>query len=329
MQHEYARALSAARFFRKIGLVPLPSRMDRKQPTFSEFKQFRSEPVPKVVYSEDEWKTTNLQIMTGAQTGGATKVVVIDLDGEMAPEAWKRICKAHDHKPQGIWIAETGSGGKHLYYRLPPELERCQTRLLWGLYDPLGGPKGEGGWMKHMAIQLLGDGVLAVAPPSRHVSTGKEYRWIGKWSPAVFPLPAEAPRWLIDMPGLSLPIKKTVAHGESVRRDNPVPRRMHPDGKGPDRDAVIAAIPPTEKLRLAQEWGLRLARNSDGRGGWVECHAIGRDDKTPSAGFDPKTGVYHDFGSATKLSFFDLAVSLGAYRSWLDALNSIALAVRS
>lgn len=324
MQHEFSRALSAAQFFRRIGLVPLPSRMDSKQPTFTTYKRYQSEPVPKAIYSPDEWRTTNLQLMTGARTSGAIKIIVIDLDGNMAPEVWKRICNTHNYKPQGVWISQTGSGGRHIYFRLPHGMDSCSTRLIWGLYDPLGGPKQEGGWMKHMAIQLLGDGVLAVAPPSRHVKTGIEYQWIGKWSPAVFPLPSEAPDWLIGMTGLSLPVnpKKSGSRFDSSHQTR---KRFRPNGNmGPDRDAVIAALPEGEKLRLVEAWGLRLGRNAGTGRGWVDCHAIGRDDKNPSAGFDPKTGVYHDFGSSTKLSFFDLAVVLGAYPDWRQALFAVS-----
>ena len=87
---------------------------------------------------------------------------------------------------------------------------------------------------------------------------------------------------------------------------------------------MLAAIPPAEKLRLAAAWGLRFADDPHAGHGWVDCHAIGRKDQRPSAGFDPKTGVSNDFGSATKLSFFDLAVALGAYADWLDALKDLS-----
>lgn len=322
MQYEFERALRAARHFRSIGLVPLPSRMDVKRPILAEYKSYREAGarVPAILYSGDEWRTTNLQIMTGARTCGATKVVVVDLDGEQAEAAWKRICAARDYRPQGIWISKTGSGGKHLWFRLPIVMESCATRLLWGLYDPLGGPKGDGGWLAHTEVKLLADGFLAVAPPSRHVKTGVEYQWMGKWSPAVFALPAEAPGWLLDMPGLQLPVKPVTP------RLGVCPRPASPNEwkKGPDRNEVIASLPPQEKLRLAVSWGLRLGRNCDWRRGWVECHAVDREDKTPSAGFDPVTGVYHDFGSALKLSFFDLAVALGVYRDWKEAMVSVA-----
>ena len=59
--------------------------------------------------------------------------------------------------------------------------------------------------------------------------------------------------------------------------------------------------------------------------GWVECNAIGRDDNRPSAQFNPESGVYVDFGgSGDRLSFYDLAVRLGTYANWQEALISLA-----
>ena len=319
MQHEFRHALSAAKFFRSIGLVPLPSRMDRKSPTLASYREYQSDEVPDCIYSQDQWRTTNIQLMTGALTSGATKIIVIDLDGQESVDAWKRMCSTKEYKPDGLWIARTGSGGMHLYYRLQIELGSCDSRLLWGLYDPHGGQAGTGGWAKHKEVRLLGDGSLVVAPPSRHVRTGNEYRWVGKWSPAVYALPAYAPQWLLDMPGLELPIQPEPSRPKVYARD--APRRGESR-----RDAVLQSLSAEDKLRLAVSWGLRVGRGCSSRNTWVSCQAIDREDATPSAGFCPATGVYHDFGgSRLKLSLFDLAVSLGAHRDWMDAMSEAEL----
>jgi hypothetical protein len=57
----------------------------------------------------------------------------------------------------------------------------------------------------------------------------------------------------------------------------------------------------------------------------MPCHAIGREDHTPSAQFNPQSGVYVDFGgSQDRLSFYDLGVRLGAFPTWFDALAPLA-----
>lgn len=316
MQHEFAHALSAAQFFRSIGLVPLPSRMDRKQPTLLDYKQYRDIRVPKVVYSPDQWRTTNLQLITGTKSSGATKIVVVDLDGDKAMDAWKKLCQRHDYRVQSVWVAASGSGGRHVYYRLPLDVKECRTRLMWGLYDPFGGQDGRGGWTNHTEVKLLGDNALVVAPPSRHVKTGIQYHWVGRFTPARIPLPEFAPTWLLEMEGLQLPVQPVPAA--------PATRRVMGfklSGRDDGCDEVITAISPEEKLRLVTLWGLKLASRHTAARGWVECHAIDREDTIPSAGFDPRTGVYHDFGSARSLSLFGLAVAIGAYPSKSEALR--------
>ncbi len=66
LAHEdYRRALDAARLFVSVGLVPLPSRMGRKQPMLDSYKEYRTKQVERSVYSEETWRTTNIQLMTG------------------------------------------------------------------------------------------------------------------------------------------------------------------------------------------------------------------------------------------------------------------------
>lgn len=323
MQHEFRHALSSAKFFRSIGLVPLPSRMDEKRPTLCEFKCYQHDPVPVGLYQPDQWQTTNLQLMTGALTSGPTKIIVVDLDGPEAVGAWKRLCARKGYTHKGIWISRTGGGGIHLYYRLPVGTASCESRLLWGLYDPRGGQSGSGGWVNHKEIRLLGDTSLVVAPPSKHVKTGKDYQWIGKWSPAVFALPVEAPEWLLSEPGLETPTT-------AIKPSKSATSGYRPHSGESSRDTVLRSMTPDRKLALAISWGLRVRGGAHSRQAWVSCHALDREDETPSAGFCPSTGVYHDFGgSQLKLSLFDLSVALGAHRTWLDAMHEAQDSVMS
>jgi hypothetical protein len=58
--------------------------------------------------------------------------------------------------------------------------------------------------------------------------------------------------------------------------------------------------------------------------GWHECHAINRPDVNPSASFNEASGVYHDFGTGTKLSLFDLAAAMGIYPDGRTAFRELA-----
>ncbi|MGC1276399.1 MAG: DUF3987 domain-containing protein [Planctomycetaceae bacterium] len=86
------------------------------------------------------------------------------------------------------------------------------------------------------------------------------------------------------------------------------------------------------RLDLAAEavaLGLRFAGNANGDG-WRQCHAIDRDDRTPSATFNAATGHYRDHGGdGVGLSFFDLAAALDPagfpdWRAAKDHFRSLA-----
>jgi hypothetical protein len=316
MNHDFARALEHARFYRTLGLVPLGSRLDSKRPVDPEYAKYRTERLPTVAFTMDEWRTTNIQLITGARTSGATKIVVVDLDSKESVAAWKRICSSHDYKPNHPWIARTGGGGWHIYYRLPPEVEECRSRLLWGLWDTFG-RHGKGDWCKHKEVRLLGDGSLVVAPPSFHVDSGKPYYWVGngKRGPVGVPLPETAPEWLLAMPGVQTP--KTAAE-ERVIPTPATAGEQAPRGRRYDRAAILQAVHPADKVALARGWGLRIAAGSANGRGFLPCHAIDRDDSHPSCSFHVDDGFYKDQRDGRTLSFFDLAVALGAFRDWRD-----------
>lgn len=308
---EYRRALDAARHFIFIGLVPLPSCMDKKRPMMKEYKHFREQSVPVGNYHEDIWKTTNLQLMTGVQTTGATKVMVVDLDGPEAGVAWKKICNKHQYtlkdKSHYPWIATTGSGGTHMYFQVPSSATACPSRMIWGLFDTLTG------WVKHKEIRILGDGGLAVAPPSVRVDGSGRYKWHGHYNPANIPLPETAPGWLIGMPGVVTPDRKYYDEPETKNVKN-----LHSSDL---RGVVLESMTMADKIAVVRGWGLRFAEmHPRAVKGWIDVHAIGREDNVPSAGFDASTGVYHEFGGEGRgISIFDLAVELGAFRTWTEA----------
>lgn len=314
MKINHMVARDAALELRGLGLVALPSRDDDKHPAV-EYTRYRTESVTDDIYDKGFWHYNNLQIMTGAKTSGKMKVVVVDLDGPEAVAAWKKMCRVKGYKFEGTWISVTGGGGKHIYFELPAGVTEVTSRQIWGLWDTFGGPLGNGCFVKHKEIRILGDNSLAVAPPSKHIETGKEYRWMGAYGPAVYSRPAAAPEWLLKMPAVKYPVamdaKPYIVSG--------TPRVANLNAV--DRDRVVELIGPRDKLALARQWGLRLTGRQVGH--WAECHAIDREDNKPSAGFDPRTGVYHDNGTGKKLSFFDVALELGAFTSFEHAISSL------
>ena len=59
--------------------------------------------------------------------------------------------------------------------------------------------------------------------------------------------------------------------------------------------------------------------------GWVECHAVGREDSTPSAAVNVQSGRYRDLGGdGLSLSFYDLAVFQKRFTRWQDARDHYA-----
>lgn len=298
--------------FRKIGLVPLPSRTDRKGPAMKNYGCYWDQDVPESVFSE--WTYTNVQLITGAKSTGSTKIIVVDCDGPEAASVWKRMCAKTGHDPREGWVSKTGSGsGWHTYYRLPGGVGECPSRRLWGIYDTFG-ENGKGDWQKHKEVRLLGDRSLVIAPPSVHVDSGKPYRFIPGFGPADKRLPGIAPKWLIESPSVLPP--RSVA--EELKSAHVIKRSIRPSDALMNRDAVLDAIP--ERIALVKSWGLSCVSLEPNEAGWHSCKAIGREDKTPSGRISingcyedrREPGVYH--------SLFDVGVLLGQFQDWKECL---------
>jgi Bifunctional DNA primase/polymerase, N-terminal len=114
-----------------------------------------------------EWWSMRPDAMLGIPTGAASGVFIIDLDvpkqvkrgplGEVTPDgiaAWAAAgitCKTYE--------VETGSGGRHIYFRYNPE-------------HPITNKEGA---FKGRGINVRGDGGYVVIPPS-HNCNGGQYR---------------------------------------------------------------------------------------------------------------------------------------------------------
>lgn len=94
-------------------------------------------------------KPGNIGIATGVQSG----IVVIDVDGADGLRTLADLLQDHPDIDQ-TYTVETGSGGRHLYFRHPGRMIANDVRILPG-------------------IDIRGDGGLVIAPPSQHTSGGQ------------------------------------------------------------------------------------------------------------------------------------------------------------
>jgi hypothetical protein len=319
MTPEYDHARKCAEHYRRIGLCPLPSRMDVKGPLMPSYAEHYgtdekpAEPVPESVY--EGWATTNLQIITGTKSPTPTKLVVVDCDGEEAVELWHRILERNEDTVEGCWVSITGSGGVHTYYSLPDGVESCPGGLLWGLWDTYG-RDGRGGWVKHKELRLLADNALVVAPPSIHVETGRPYQFTGTLNPRRVRIPRPAPGWLLSMPRLCTP----------RFHEPPAPRgTMHlgrpASGATYRREEVLDAM-GDQKLSVAKEWGLVTKSDRPNPRGWVNCYVPWREDpatsNSPSGSFHYLDGTLQDRRDLETVPFFDLGVRIGRFQTWTE-----------
>jgi hypothetical protein len=321
-QADVERARKLARHFHRIGLTPIPSRMDEKAPLVRRGAVrsiFDGEPYDGSLL--DTWRTTNMQVVTGTKHPGKMNLCVVDLDGPASIEVWSEMRSEHNFAPSSAWIVESGSGGQHWWFRLPDGITEFQTRRIWGLWDTrLNG--GKGNWSKHCEVKLIGDRSLIIAPPSFHVKTGKQYRFLDSWNPVVHRLPEVAPDWLIGYPE----VRVEQQLGPKVSAPAPLPPRAR-TGYRPRSDEpityVLNRVPTEAKVQLLRESGLRFAEPIQLTDDWMACHAYDRQDSSPSASFCPRKSIYHDHSTGQTVKLLDLLVCLGAFMSTSEASDYI------
>lgn len=127
------------------------------------------------------WPDAGVAIVTGA----ASRLVVVDVDGDHGVAALKALEAEHGPLPR-TRLAQTGGAGWHLVFAHPGvEVRNSAGRL---------GP----------GLDVRGDGGYVIAPPSPHPS-GATYRWVRKCEPL------RPPEWLLTM--LRPPAPSPRSHG--------------------------------------------------------------------------------------------------------------------
>jgi hypothetical protein len=287
----YNKQICYARLWAKkyydFGLNPIPSRMDQKRPALSSFSSYLHRDRVPYEWVERFW-SGNIQIPLGVRWGHC----VVDIDGD---EAWDRFESWMEGYCDPVWISDSTRGldqSCHIWFRIPPDFHEFPTVHLWRFGD------------RHEGISILGDGSMAVVPPSIHPDRGIRYRWL--CGPDHVSRTAILPSWLRSK------IHETLQDRQVARssRPRPLPSGLKiPEFRGHyQRDEVLAQLCGSMH-RIAHAYGLEVHRHANGSG-FHSCRSIDREDSNWSCTIDPRTGVYHDFATGDTLSFFSLLMRL-------------------
>jgi hypothetical protein len=291
--------------YRRCGYLPLPSDPALKKPLV----KYRDLWEKSAEVEFGRFPGANVQVVCGCHH----RLMVVDLDGAPALEKWSLLARGRSFK---TWQVRSGSGGLHLWFAIPEGCDRLASGFHWRRWDDEAQ-----GWARHEAVERLADRKLVMAPPSIHPTTGRMYRFLDRLSPLSIARPMEAPGWLIDLPLLREPRKPVQPPPESSW--SPPPPASFP-GRVEARD-VLDAIPGHEKLALARSWGLRVVDDHANADGWHRARALGREDRRPSGAFHPESGRYWEAVEHPRtIDFFDLAVRLGAWPGFKEALRGLA-----
>lgn len=176
--------LGAALEYVRRGLAVIPVRPGAKEPRSAHGCRDASRDTGQVRRWWGTWPDANLGIVTGKPS----QLLVVDIDrkpnGPDGEESFLELVRATGPLPE-TWEAQTGGGGRHLYYRIPAGTWLASAvRVLPGL-------------------DIRGEGGYVVAPPSLHIS-GRRYTWELSHHPDEMPLaelPAALSRFLIERTG--------------------------------------------------------------------------------------------------------------------------------
>ena len=188
------RAAALAYAERGWSTIPIEPRGKRPLVPWLEFQQ-RLANAAEIGAWFDRWPAASIAIVTGRVSG----LVVLDLDPRHGGQASiERLRVEHGPLPRTV-EAETGGGGRHLYFAHPGGPLANRVGLLPG-------------------IDLRADGGCVVAPPSLHAS-GRRYRWAAGRAPDDLPL-AATPRWLLPTAHGGTHRGHTLAHWRELLRQD-------------------------------------------------------------------------------------------------------------
>lgn len=196
-----------------------------------------------------EWWSSYHDANIGIATGDPSGIVVVDVD--LAGLATLANLERLHGDVTPTWTAETGSGGMHLYYRMP----RLDVRNSVGAVGP--------------GIDVRGNGGYVIAPPSVHIGGGRYFWWEGR-HPRYVEM-ADVPDWLLkkmvpggkskEAPPLPAVLKEGTRNSWLTSGAGTMRRRGFCEG------AILAALKVENRARckppLADEEVEKIARSID------------------------------------------------------------------
>ncbi|MBP3672556.1 MAG: bifunctional DNA primase/polymerase [Oscillospiraceae bacterium] len=158
-QQEHKTTQDWALYYASLGLAVVPITAGTKHPPMKAWQKEATQDPEKIRQWWSRWPDSGVGVVTGEKSGG---LAVIDLDehpedgrrGVELLQTWER---ENGRLPE-TWTATTGSGGRHLFFKLQGSMKRQQH-----LYD--------------YQVDFQTDGALVILPPTIHAKTGRPYKW--------------------------------------------------------------------------------------------------------------------------------------------------------
>ena len=148
--HGITEPLEAALIYAELGLAVVPIRKGTKRPPMKAWQKEATQDPEKIRQWWSHWPDSGVGVVTGEKSGG---LAVIDLDehpedGRLGVELLQTWEGENGRLPE-TWTATTGSGGRHLFFKLQGSMKRQQH-----LYDN--------------QVDFQTDGALVILPPTIH-----------------------------------------------------------------------------------------------------------------------------------------------------------------
>ena len=148
--------------YANFGWSVLPVKPEEKRPIMTNWRQYaKNRPSAKMV---EDWFVKRSGVGIGIATGRVSGVVVLDVES-YCPSPIEELLRKY---PTQL-ISRSGSGGYHLFYSYPANVPRVANRVR--IFE---------------GADLRADGGFIVLPPTRHPN-GRNYEWVKKGPPGVFP----------------------------------------------------------------------------------------------------------------------------------------------
>ena len=186
----------------------------------------------------DGWPDSNIGVATGSKSG----IWVLDIDGEPGADELLKLEHRFGALPATV-TAVTGTGGHHLYFRLP---DFAGAAVMKNTASALAA-----------GIDTRGEGGYVVAPPSIHPN-GNPYGW---GAPDEF---ASAPVWLLallDTPKVAtLDTRRPAEHWSRIIQDGADEGCRNQTTASLAGKLLRSGFMPTDTLALLLGWNARACR---------------------------------------------------------------------